>query len=103
MKMSVREFKGLETTHKESSKVWYDNVEYRQMPRVVNTAGKIMGKHKARKADLYNIMDPSYQTIYHIHTLYIFKTHRKKIIWTQLLTDIQNNSEIFIHLLANIF
>lgn len=36
----------------------YDSVEYRQIPGVVNTAKRMMGRRKARKVDLYNILDP---------------------------------------------
>lgn len=75
MKMSVREFKGLETTHKESSKVWYDNVEHRQMPRVVNTAGKIMGKHKEEK----QIYITSWILVIKPYIIYIHYTFSKHI------------------------
>lgn len=54
---------------------WTD-MEYQQIT-VVKTAGRMMKRHKSKKADLYNTMEPrSYGYMIHIH--YTFPKHTEK-------------------------
>ena len=70
----MRKFKGVEITHRKKCE---QNGHGTRTKKVVNIAWRMMERHKARKVDLYNTMEPgSYGYMIYIH--YTFPKHTEK-------------------------